>query len=188
MNKEITDADIEELENMLSFKKVPSTNRDTCIFKAAQDILQNSISIISMLSLESTIKLDAANYLVEDCLLIFKENLFKDEDFMDTEGFVKYVPEDLNLAFCGRLAHYNITLESYLNSIIIPDIWRTRLSADGIMFLCTMTFYRKLLNLSCYASSNEAPFQVVDHDNNKEKKENSLITFTQFSSQQSSNC
>ncbi|CAF3368853.1 unnamed protein product [Rotaria sp. Silwood2] len=77
VNKEVTDADIEELENMLPFQKLLPTHHELCIFKAAQNILQNSMGTISMLSLTSAIKLDASNQLVQDCLLIFTGKLFK---------------------------------------------------------------------------------------------------------------
>jgi hypothetical protein len=173
-NKEITDADIEELENLLPYKKPPPTRLELRIFEAAQAILKDSCGIISMMSLTSKIKIDAANLLVDDYLLISTSDLFQNIDDIDPEGYVKYVPDEMDLMFCGRLAHYNITYETYLNSAIIPDLWKARLSVHGIQFLCNMAFYRKLLNLPLHQSSSNT--QVMDHDYDKQEKQISLIT------------
>lgn len=81
---------------MISFKKSPPSRHSLRIISAARDILLKSIDVISVLPLETTGKLEAVNLFVEDCMLIFRDNLFKDDDFIDPEGFVKYVLENSN--------------------------------------------------------------------------------------------
>jgi hypothetical protein len=184
-NEEVTEADIEELENILPFEKPPTTNNELRLFKACQEILQNSCGVISTVSLLSRTKLDAANFLVNDCLLIFIDDLFKDEDYIEPGGFVKDVPDGFDLMFCGRLARYNVTFESYLNSVTIPDVWKARLSSNGIRFLSDITFYRNLLDLSLYKSLSHV--QTMDDDHDEKENEISLIRNAQFSNQQSPN-
>jgi hypothetical protein len=132
--EEITEADIEELENILPYKrKKPSpTDHELRVFKACQEILQNSCAVISTVSLTSTTEMDAANILVDDCLLVFLPDLFKDDDCIEPEGFVKDVPNEFDILFCGRLARYGLTFQAYMNSLIIPDIWKARLSTNGL--------------------------------------------------------
>jgi hypothetical protein len=79
-NKEISDHDIEELEKLITSIKSssPSVGPDPRVLAAAQDILQHSCGVISLVSLTTKTKLAAANLLVDDCLLICIEDLFQD--------------------------------------------------------------------------------------------------------------
>ena len=183
-----SDDDLKELEKMIQFKKLPSDPYDLCIFAAAKHILKNSIATFPMLSLLSKVKLDAANCLVEKYLLIFTDDLFKDEGDVDPEGFMKYVPDDFTYEFCGRLARYNLTLESYLKSIVIPDIWKNRLSTKGIRSLCTMAFYRSILNPPVNELSADHENQVIDHHQDIEPKIIPSVKYNPISNQPSLKC
>ena len=183
-----SDDDLKELEKKIQFKKAPPDPYDLCIFAAAKDILKTSIATIPMLSLLSKVKLDAGNCLVEECLLIFTDDLFKDEDDVDPGGFMKYVSDDFTYEFCGRLARYNLTLESYLKSIVIPDIWKNRLSTNGIRSLCTMAFYRSILDSPVNELSADHKNQVIDHHQDIEPKIIPSVKYNPVSNQPSLNC
>ncbi|CAF4522949.1 unnamed protein product, partial [Rotaria sp. Silwood2] len=92
-----------------------------------------------------------------------------------------------SLKFCDRLARYNVTLLAYLNSIIVPDVWKNRLSNNGIRLLCSMKFYRNILNLPYTSSSIAVQSNAINYYDGETQKENSLGTYDRFSKQQSFN-
>ena len=145
-NDDVTDADMQELENLFPSNKRIMSPRHQRVIKAAQQLLQRPYPIISTLSLTKSIERDAANLLVDECLLLFTDDLFGDQDDMDPEGYIKYIPDEVDLTFVSRLLRYQIDPTSYTNNITLPQIWKHRLSANGIRLLQTMKIYCNLLN------------------------------------------
>jgi hypothetical protein len=150
------DIDMEELEEFLpSHEQVP-TDYELRIKKAAQHILENCCGIISTFSLTENIKRDAANLLVDECLLIFTNDLFENADDVDPEGFIKYVPDEEDLMFYARVMKYNVNPVAYLENITLPKVWKNRLSANGIRMLRDMKFYQNLLDPISSFSDDES--------------------------------
>ena len=112
-----------------------------------------------------------------------KDDLFKDDDDIGPENFIKYVPDELGYKFCGDLARDNTTLESYLKSIVIPDVWKARLFPSGIQPLCTMVFYRNSLNLPVYELSTDPKAQVIDRHQDNRHREMSSPKWSRLSKQ-----
>jgi len=142
------DINIEELENILPRNRSTSTHhdRDLRVKQAAKYLLENCSGIISTLRLTKSIDKAAANLLVEEYLLLFTDDLFEDRDDVDPEGYIKLVPDVIDLIYIGRLLKYEVDLFLYLKTITLPEVWRARLSANGIRLLRTMEIYRNILD------------------------------------------
>ncbi len=139
-----------------------------------------------MVSLMKNIEKDAANFLVDQCLFLSTDDLFQDVDDIDTEGYIKYVPDDVDLQFIGRLVSHNVNPTSYIKNIDLPEVWKSRLSANGIRLLRSMKFYRNILYLSPPPESPSNNRLVIDCNN--EQNQNSLsILYDQLQNQQSQN-
>jgi hypothetical protein len=145
-NDVITDADMNEIENLFASNKRIISPRHQRVIKVARQLLQQPSPIISTLYLTKSIERDAANMLVEECLLLFTEDLFGEQNDMDPEGYIKYIPDDIDLTFIDRLLRYQIDPASYINNLTLSHIWKNRLSANGIRTLQTMKKYCNLLN------------------------------------------
>jgi len=178
--------DLGELEEITKHATPrPPTAHEFRIFESAKSILKNSCGVFST-TLYSKIQIEAAERLVDDHFLVYLEDLFQNVDDIDPEGYVKLVPDEMDLIFCGCLAKYSITWNTYLKSVTLPDIWKDRLSANGINYLSTMTFYRKLLNISSHQSSSN--MHVIDHDYGKSEKQFLSNTDDTFLIDESLNC
>jgi hypothetical protein len=95
----VTDADIAELESILSAGNKTVSNDELLTKKAAEDILKRSSGNISMVCVSNDIEIDAANLLVDQCLFLSTEDLFEDKDYIDPNGYIKYVPDDIDMSF-----------------------------------------------------------------------------------------
>ena len=165
-NMSITDDNMEEIEKLIPSVKKPVTKYQLRLNKAARRILKHPCAVISNCSLVKRIDNDAANFLVEECLLLFAEDLFNDYRQLEPEGYVKYIPEIVDLNFMDRLLRYDIHPTIYLKNINIPDIWVSYLSINGIKFLTSMNCYRNMLSLLSLPqihiiSSNENELQSI---------------------------
>ena len=158
------DDSLSELDVLFKNKppKPPLTAREQRVLEAATDILRYSCGVISITG-RSRIELDAAELLVDDLILVGVEDLFKDVDYIDPDGYVKMVPDGMDLVFIGRLLQYNVTWEIYLKSICVPHIWKERLSPKGISYLSEMAFYRELLKKPSDELSNDMDAADLDH-------------------------
>ena len=140
------DDNIEELYSLISSKKPPPTEQEIRLKAAAKRILQCNCAVISDEFLKSKIDRHAANLLVDECLLIFAQDLFNDESYLERDGFVKYIPDVIDLRFFDRLLRYDIDPTFYIDNIELPDIWVSYLSIHGISVLKSMIFYQQLLS------------------------------------------
>jgi hypothetical protein len=183
----VTDADIEQLENFLPPNKQNVSRHELRVKKAAKDLLLRSSGIISMVSLMKNIEIDAANFLVDQCLFLCTDDLFQDVDDTDPEGYIKYVPDDVDFQFIGRLVSYNINPTSYFKNIDLPEVWKSRLSANGIKLLRDMKFYRNILDSSPPPESSSNIQLINDHNNNERNQNSSSILRDQLQNQQSQN-
>ncbi|CAF1133219.1 unnamed protein product [Rotaria sp. Silwood1] len=153
-NTAVTDVDIEELEKLLPCIKQTPTDYELLLKKACQQLLQHPCSVISTLSLVKEIDREAANLLVDECLLLFSDDLFKADSHLDLEGYIKYIPNTIDLIFINRLLHYKVDPPLYVTNISIPQVWKFYLSDNAIILLRSMKFYQKM-SLSVKFYSNE---------------------------------
>lgn len=146
----VTDADIEELENSLpSAKRIRiTTANELRLQEAGKRLLQHPCAVIATISLKNKIDREAANFLVEECLFIFTEHLFDERFDLEPEGYIKHVPDTINLEFIGRLLRYDINPDVYFKNITIPELWKSYLCPNGLRLLKTMKFYHKVLNVT----------------------------------------
>ncbi|CAF4392424.1 unnamed protein product, partial [Rotaria magnacalcarata] len=86
-----TDADMKELENLLPCAQRTITDHELHLKKVCRQLLQHLCGAISTLSLRKKIDRDAANLLVEECLLLFTYDLFEVHTQLDPEGCIKYI-------------------------------------------------------------------------------------------------
>lgn len=140
------DIDLSELDQFLPTEERVRSPNEIQIRQAAEHILKNSPGVISTLFLRKEIDVDAANFLVEECLLLFTDDLFEDRDYVDPEGYVKYMPDSVDMIFFSSLLKYNIDPTTYSEKLTLPKIWKNRLSANGMELLRSMEFYRKILD------------------------------------------
>ncbi|CAF1396575.1 unnamed protein product [Adineta ricciae] len=154
---------LDELEEIVKHAatKPQQTTRESRIFESAKSILQNICGVIST-TLLSKIEIQTAERLVDDYFLVALDDLFQDVDDIDRDGYVKLIPDEMDLLFCGRLAEYGVTWDTYSKSITLPDIWKNRLSSNGMEYLSTMAVYRPFLNLPTIQLPNNV--QNIDHD------------------------
>ena len=153
------DDDFTELQQFLPTEERVQSPNDLCIKQAAERILKHSAGAIPMVCLTGEADMDAANYLVEDCLLHHVDDLFEDRDDIDPEGYIKLAPDEVDVVFISRLLKYNVDPASYFEKITIPEVWKNRLSANGIQTLCSMKIYQRILgsNSRSEPSSDEEP-------------------------------
>ncbi|CAF3486650.1 unnamed protein product, partial [Rotaria sp. Silwood2] len=185
-NTAITDADIEELKSLLPCSKQTSTDYELRLKKACQKLLQHPCSIISTLSLVKKIDQDAANLLVDECLLLFIDDLFKADSHLDLEGYIKYIPDTINLIFINRLLHYEVDPTLYFKNITIPQVWKSYLSNSAIILLRTMKFYKKILDSTPPDSLDS--LQSMNYPNNDQNVNPSLTFNDQLWNEQSQHC
>ena len=120
-----------------------STDADDIHFKEAiQRLLRLEMGIIPMEILTSQIEIDAANLLVEHCILVYQTNLLAKSDDWEPDGYIKDMPENMDYDFSSRLARFNITSSLWLETACLPDTWKQRLSPEGIHFLSSISIYR----------------------------------------------
>jgi hypothetical protein len=74
----ITDEHIEELEDLILSTRKPIRKYEAQLKEAARRVLEHPCVVISTCSLTKRVDYDAANFLVEQCLLLFTEDLFDD--------------------------------------------------------------------------------------------------------------
>jgi hypothetical protein len=153
----ITDADIDEIQNPTAHNKQILTRHELRVKQAARRLLQDCCGIISPICLIEKVDKAAANLLVEDCLLQYTDDLFEDYDYIDSEGYIKLVPDTVDLIFIGRLIRYDIDPALYFKNITLPKVWKSRLSANGIAILRTMEFYQNLLDSPALESPSDTP-------------------------------
>ncbi|CAF0912387.1 unnamed protein product [Adineta ricciae] len=161
---------LNELNELFKFRspKPPPTAQERRVLEAATSILRYSCGVMCITG-RTQIEMDAAELLVDELILVCVENLLKDVDDIDVDGYVKMVPDGMDLTFIGRLLGYNVTWESYLKNITVLDIWRERLSPKGISYLSEMAFYRELLNIPSVEPSND--MHAADHDHGEAEKQ-----------------
>ncbi|CAF4808358.1 unnamed protein product, partial [Rotaria socialis] len=176
----ITDEHIKEIEDLIPSTRKSATKNEVQLKEAARRILENPCAVISNCSLTKRIDYDAANFLVEQCLLLFTEDLFNDHSQLDPGGYVKYIPETIDLIFMGRLIHYDIDPGSYFNNIGIPEPWISYLSTNGIKFLTTMNIYRNILRLTSPPEKHTSSSNVNKLDDNLADKNYHYINKTDF--------
>ncbi|CAF3169111.1 unnamed protein product [Rotaria socialis] len=176
----ITDEHIKEIEDLIPSTRKSATKNEVQLKEAARCILENPCAVISNCSLTKRIDYDAANFLVEQCLLLFTEDLFNDHSQLDPGGYVKYIPETIDLLFMGRLIHYDIDPGSYFNNIGIPEPWISYLSTNGIKFLTTMNIYRNILRLTSPPEKHTSSSNVNKLDDNLADKNYHYINKTDF--------
>lgn len=140
------DDDFTELQQFLPTEERIQSPNELCIKQAAERILKHGSAAIALVCLMGDADMDAANYLVEDCLLQHIDDLFEDSDDLDPEGYIKLVPEEMDTLFISRLLKYNVDPASYFDKITIPKVWKNRLSANGIETLRSMKFYQRILD------------------------------------------
>ncbi|CAF3269861.1 unnamed protein product [Rotaria sp. Silwood2] len=185
-NTAITDANIQEIENIfLNVTRTP-TEYELRLKKACQQLLQHPCSVISTLSLVKKIDRDAANCLVDDCLLLFTDNLFEAHSQLDPEGYIKYIPNSIDLTFINRLLHYKVDPTLYFQDINIPELWKSYLSINGTLILRTMDFYRKILD-STASNESSVNLQYKNLKNNDQNGNLSLTLHAQSFDEQSPN-
>ncbi|CAF3717580.1 unnamed protein product [Rotaria sordida] len=182
-NTAITDADIEELNSLLPCFKQTPTDYELRLKKACQKLLQHPCSIISTLSLVKKIDQDAANLLVDECLLLFTNDLFKADSHLDLEGYIKYIPDTINLIFINRLLHYEVDPTLYFKNITIPQVWKSYLSNSAIILLRTMEFYKNILDSTPPDSLDN--LQSMNYPNNDQNVNPSLTFNDQLWNKQS---
>ncbi|CAF1660198.1 unnamed protein product [Rotaria magnacalcarata] len=85
----VTDADVKELENLLPCAQRTTTDHELQLKKVCRQLLQHPCGAISTLSLMKNIDRDAANLLVEECLLLFTDDLFEVHSQLDSEGYIQ---------------------------------------------------------------------------------------------------
>src|SRR5438132_10067076 len=73
----VTDTDLEELENFLPCYERAVSPNEKRVREVAQYLLQHFSGIISTTSLMESIEIDAANFLVDECLFLSTNDLFK---------------------------------------------------------------------------------------------------------------
>jgi hypothetical protein len=81
----ITDEHIEELEDVILSTRKSITKHEAQLTEAARRILEYQCVVISSFSLKKRVDYDAANFLVEQCLLLFTEDLFDGHSQLDPE-------------------------------------------------------------------------------------------------------
>ncbi|CAF2882928.1 unnamed protein product [Rotaria sp. Silwood2] len=186
-NNAVTDTNTQEIENMFLNVKQTPTEYEIRLKKACQQLLRYPCSVISTLSLVNKIDRDAANFLVDDCLLLFTDNLFEAHSQMDPEGYVKYMPNTIDLIFINRLLHYEVDPTLYFQDISIPELWTSYLSINGMILLRTMTLYRKILESTASTASSvnvqRKNLQTTDQNENI-----SLTLHAESLDEQSQNC
>ncbi|CAF2135372.1 unnamed protein product, partial [Rotaria magnacalcarata] len=74
--------------------------------------------IISTLFLMKKNDRVAANLLVKGCLLLFTDDLFEVHIQLDPEGYIKYIPNIIDLVFISRLLHYKVDPSLYFQTLI----------------------------------------------------------------------
>ncbi|CAM4852357.1 unnamed protein product, partial [Rotaria magnacalcarata] len=88
----ITDEHIKEIEDLIPSTRKSVTKNEVQLKEAARRILEHPCAVISNCSLAKRIDYNAANFLVEQCLLLFTGDLFNDHSQLDPGGYVKYIP------------------------------------------------------------------------------------------------
>jgi hypothetical protein len=74
----IIDERIEELQDLIPSTRKSVTKNEAQLKEAARRILEHPCAVISSFSLKKRVDYDAANFLVEQCVLLFTEDLFDD--------------------------------------------------------------------------------------------------------------
>ncbi|CAF1433734.1 unnamed protein product [Adineta steineri] len=142
---------------------------DIPLKRAIDRILGMDMGIIPMVILMHQIDIDAANLLVEHGILIYLEDLFIESDDWDSDGFVKEMPDDMDIDFKGRLARFGLDITSWKNTASIPEVWKSRLSRHGIKFLREMADYHDQLDLKSPSSLSTIHF-IEDTDNKQNQQ------------------
>ena len=143
---DITDLHMQQLESLLPRVRKTLTDYELRLKTACRQLLQKSTGVISMLSLIETIDRDAADFLVDECLLLFTDDLFEAHSALDPAGYIKYVSDKVDLTFIDRLLRYKLDPLQYFQDINIPEVWKSYLSNNGKSILRTMAFYKKILD------------------------------------------
>lgn len=107
---------------------------------------------------------------MEECLFLFTEDLFGPHSQLEPEGYIKYIPDNPGLSFIDRLLNYDIDPALYIQSINIPELWKSYLSANGISILRSMTFYETLLDTAQPVIESLADTQNIQFDDNDKKE------------------
>ncbi|CAF2081992.1 unnamed protein product [Rotaria magnacalcarata] len=116
---------------------------------------------------------DTANLLVEECLLIFTDDLFEVYSQLDPEGYIKYIPNTIDLVFISRLLHYEVDPSLYFQDIDIPEVCKSYISSNGRITLDSIVFYRKILH-STPPLELFTDVQCIQYKNNAQNKNLSL--------------
>ena len=140
-----TDSSDEEEIFHHPFNKAKSEISDVRFDKAVQRILRFGMGLIPMEVLQEQIDVDAANLLVEHCILVYHPNLFTESVDWESNGYVKEMPENINIDFMGRLARFGLPWQVWQSTAQLPDTWKSRLSSRGIRALRCMPVYCKQL-------------------------------------------
>ncbi|CAF1393335.1 unnamed protein product, partial [Rotaria magnacalcarata] len=114
----VTDADMKELENLLPCVQRTITDHELHLKKLCRQLLQYPCGIISTLFLMKKNDRVAANLLVKGCLLLFTDDLFEVHIQLDPEGYIKYIPNIIDLVFISRLLHYKVDPSLYFQTLI----------------------------------------------------------------------
>lgn len=138
-----------ELEKMLkelpTIKKPKKGRRELRVEQAARRILREWKGITPQSAANDRILLDAAELLIDDCLLTYSDELFEETFDTDPGGYIKAVPDVFNLDHVGRLLRYGLTPDAWMKTLTLPYVWRKRLSQQGVESLERSPFYRELL-------------------------------------------
>ncbi|CAF3628835.1 unnamed protein product [Rotaria sordida] len=186
-NISVTDTDIHELENLVPYPRQAPTEYEQHLKEACQQLLRHPCGIISTLSLAKKIDTTAANLLVEQCLLLYTDDLFAAHTQLDPEGYIKYIPNNIDITFIGSLLHYDIDPTLYFQEINIPELWKSYLSTNGIAILRSMTFYEIIIDVPPSLELPADDVERIDGNNNYQKKNLSFKVYAQSSNDPSEN-
>jgi hypothetical protein len=82
--------------------------------KVAQHLLQLDMGIIPSTVLHRKIDIDAANLLVQHGLFIYREDLLVENDEWDSDGYIKLIPEGMDIKFAhGSECNFKCTVHVF---------------------------------------------------------------------------
>lgn len=109
--------------------------------EAIQRLLRLNIGIIPMKILNTRVDMDAASLLIENDLLVYHKNLFVESNDWESDGFFKEMSENLNFDLSARLARFGVSWQMWKATAVLPEKWKSRLSAMGMQMLRLIPMY-----------------------------------------------
>jgi len=137
---------LDDLQTLFSNTKRAPTSYERKVFETAKKLLKSKLGVFSVYELLGEYDNDAINLLVDECLFVFTDDLFKDCEDIEPQGFIRLIPDEHTLTFYQRLLTYDINPDAYFDKIIIPKVRKKYLSVNGLRMLNEMAYYRRLLS------------------------------------------